>query len=221
MSKRINWSLADWSVYDTELARRMGVSQGAVRVKRMKLGLPPSEGKWPKKKPNDYNVNPTGRIVCKCIRVEDKDREFYQNYIKENSMPEPNSGCWLWARSLKRKGYGSVSKSIFSTSAHRLSYASFNGPTGNLLVCHKCDTPSCVNPDHLYLGSIIDNANDRYSRTGANDGTPKTKYPELPKYITWDKNRNKYSVNIPRKFHRRCTTLHEAIETLTKALHER
>jgi HNH endonuclease len=90
-----------------------------------------------------------------------------KTYILERSMPEPNSGCWLWVGSTKGKGklksYGNV---CFGTgkniSAHRFSYAAFNGQIPkDAWVLHRCDTPSCVNPDHLFLGDRAANAADR------------------------------------------------------------
>ena len=89
--------------------------------------------------------------------IDDKTkRRFESKYI-----PEPNSGCWLWTGSLVGWGYGRFA-SKHRTNAHRMSYMIYCEPIpDNMLVCHKCDVPSCVNPDHLFLGTTIDNINDK------------------------------------------------------------
>ena len=68
--------------------------------------------------------------------------------IFDNSIPEPNSGCWLWVGSIDKCGYGKTSGAY--SLAHRLSYAAFIGeiPKG-LEVDHLCKQRCCVNPDHL------------------------------------------------------------------------
>ena len=87
-------------------------------------------------------------------------------FIEALSIPEPNSGCWLWLKSCNAKGYPQHyferSKPI---SAHRLSYTLYKGgiPTG-LLVRHKCDTKCCVNPDHLVVGTHKQNTADMVGR---------------------------------------------------------
>lgn len=79
--------------------------------------------------------------------------------------PEPNSGCWLWTGSADRKGYGNFSEKGKATRAHRWSYQHFVGPIPtDFFVCHRCDVPSCVNPDHLYAGTIKDNVADMCRR---------------------------------------------------------
>lgn len=77
------------------------------------------------------------------------------------------SGCWEWAGS-KWKGYGRMiigsrtDGTRRSVSAHRVSYELKYGeiPHG-MEVCHKCDNPCCINPDHLFIGTKQDNASDR------------------------------------------------------------
>ena len=76
--------------------------------------------------------------------------------------PVPESGCWLWTASTSR-GYGQISAGHGASphKAHRLSWRIHRGeiPEG-MDICHKCDTPSCVNPDHLFVGTAADNIRD-------------------------------------------------------------
>lgn len=81
------------------------------------------------------------------------------------AVPEPNTGCLLWEGTRNAAGYGVVSRKVASSvgerMAHRAALALKLGsiPVG-LFVCHRCDTPSCINPDHLYAGTIADNVRD-------------------------------------------------------------
>lgn len=81
--------------------------------------------------------------------------------FEDNYIPEPNSGCWLWLLSCNDRGYGLLQAGGYRGYAHRFSYSTFKGtiPTG-LDVCHTCDTPSCVNPAHLFLGTRSENMRD-------------------------------------------------------------
>lgn len=87
--------------------------------------------------------------------------------IMLNSTPEPNSGCWLWDKSVnKRTGYGQIGIGSHSMAlAHRASYEAFKGPLSRAdHVLHKCDVRSCVNPDHLFIGTHDDNMQDRQAK---------------------------------------------------------
>ena len=80
-------------------------------------------------------------------------------------MPVTDCGCHLWTASVNKAGYGKFSRQDGTARwmlAHRYAYERVNGKISDgLLVCHKCDTPSCVNPEHLFIGTYNDNNHDR------------------------------------------------------------
>lgn len=90
--------------------------------------------------------------------------------LLERSMPEPMTGCILWVRNRYVAGYGqftigSRKLGYRNYYAHRLAWQTKNGPIPEgIFVLHKCDTPPCINPDHLFLGTKKDNTHDMIAK---------------------------------------------------------
>ncbi len=79
--------------------------------------------------------------------------------------PDPNSGCWLWSRAENGMGYGVIRIDHKNHLTHRLSWTLHRGSIPpRLCVLHRCDTPACCNPDHLFLGTKSDNMADMIAK---------------------------------------------------------
>lgn len=92
-----------------------------------------------------------------------------------------DNGCWLYSGVRNSYGYGIVDVAGKKLRAHRLSFEICFGPIPeDKIVCHKCDTPECFNPFHLFLGTHQDNIADKVqkNRTIYGSSHPRAKLDE-------------------------------------------
>jgi hypothetical protein len=87
--------------------------------------------------------------------------------LEHRSILDPKTGCVLWTASRTTNGYGGLNFRGRHLQAHRASWIAHRGPIPKgLLVCHRCDVRTCINPDHLFLGTQKENMADKVAKQG-------------------------------------------------------
>jgi len=95
------------------------------------------------------------------LTIADKVR-----FMDKVSVPFKKNECWEWNAFKNKKGYGQIMyRDLGNVAAHRFSYLLFVGDfEQKKIICHKCDNPSCVNPNHLFVGTHGDNMRDKIKK---------------------------------------------------------
>lgn len=113
-------------------------------------------------------------------------RKTTRERFEEKYIPVTETGCWLWTGSQTEQGYGHIRINNITVIAHRFSWFLYHGRIEkDICVLHKCDVPSCVNPEHLFLGTRKDNVRDcikkdrRASAKGENNNAAKLTHEDV------------------------------------------
>ena len=78
--------------------------------------------------------------------------------LSRMSMPEPNTGCWLWLGTVNKAGYGRIMIERQQKRVHRIAYELLRGPVPpGLVLDHLCRVRTCINPDHMEPVTMAEN----------------------------------------------------------------
>lgn len=104
-----------------------------------------------------------------------------EDYLHQRSREQMDNSCIVWSGGRDKDGYGqvqssSMAKKLGVTRAHQMAYIAWVGPIPpGAIICHTCDNPPCINPEHLYAGTWQSNMDDCIRRGRYRSGATKKK----------------------------------------------
>lgn len=111
-------------------------------------------------------------MLAKTVEIPTLSKAALQRFwakVNKESGQGPNGDCWEWKGSKLPTGYGMLSIKRITYRAHRMMwFIAYGEIPADLHVLHSCDNPSCVNPEHLWVGTAKDNARDREEKGRGN-----------------------------------------------------
>lgn len=117
-------------------------------------------------------------------KVDSHIAEFWAQVDKDGPVVRHvGTPCWLWVGKTLCRGYGQFSIAGKQLYTHRIAWLLERGELpAHLILCHDCDTPACVRPDHLFVGTTLDNARDREAK---GRGRSRGASNPMAKYTAW------------------------------------
>lgn len=94
----------------------------------------------------------------------------FHHRVAEKTAKNAETGCWEWTGCKDKCGYGRINRDGKLVRLHREAWKDVHGPIPQgKEICHRCDNPSCINPDHLFAGTHTENMRDMVKKGRCGD----------------------------------------------------